>query len=331
MVTYPRLNIDRGKIAHNSKIICDRCAALGISVVAVTKSVLAHTRIVEAMASGKIDMLGDSRLDNLRQLRANFNYPLMQLRTPMLSEAGHTAAYSQVSACTQIEAARLINQVCGKKGITHSVMVMLDTDDQREGLLPYQVLPFCRQLVELENIKVMGLGTNARCISSKKPSYESLSAMVELKHRIYRELGIAIPVLSGGNSSLLDQVFGSGLPEGINQLRIGEAILLGHETLNYSTLEGAHRDCFTLEAEIIEVKENPRKAIVALGLQDADAANLKPAPGMEIVGQSSDHTVLESRGELLFAMGHKITFNINYFSLLSTMTSPFVYKNFIGQ
>ncbi|MCG9478972.1 MAG: alanine racemase [Actinomycetia bacterium] len=330
---FPKLNIYTDKIAHNAKIICDRCAGQGISVVAVTKSVLADPVITAAITSSKIETLGDSRLKNLKLLKKNFNhYRLMQLRSPMLSEAEQTAEICDVSACTQIEVARAINKVCRKKNITHSIMVMLDTDDLREGLLPSQVLPFCRKVFRLSHVNIASLGTNARCISSKKPTYNSLFVLSTLQREIRASTGKHIPVLSGGNSSLLKQVFSGQIPEEINQLRIGEAILLGHETVGYNKIEGAYNDSFCLEAEIIEVKRSGNKAILALGAQDADADNLCPVDdSIKVVGQSSDHTVIQPINGRKLAMGGKISFNINYYSLLSIMTSPFVYKNYIGR
>jgi predicted amino acid racemase len=130
------------------------------------------------------------------------------------------------------------------------------------------------------------------------------------------------------------------LPSQVNQVRIGEAIFLGHETAGYERIEGAFQDCFVLEAEIIEVKSKngiPYRIILALGLQDAALSGLTVADfRLKPRSQSSDHTMLdivkdgaagtEEKDFSIFKVGSIISFNLNYFSLLSCMTSPFVEK-----
>ncbi len=117
---------------------------------------------------------------------------------------------------------------------------------------------------------------------------------------------------------------------------------------------------------MIEVKEKNNKiykVILALGLQDVNYKYLRILnPYYEIVGQSSDHTVLclkkeyqnvenfydfgvDSRKEIdsgIFLVGDQVQymdnfnlkvgsivkFKMNYFGLLSVMTSPFVGKDY---
>jgi predicted amino acid racemase len=126
-------------------------------------------------------------------------------------------------------------------------------------------------------------------------------------------------------------------------VRIGEAIYLGHETAGYKRIDGTFPDCFMLEAEVIEVKSKnniPYRIILALGLQDAALEDLIVSDGrLKPRSQSSDHTMLDIvRDELsaagekdfsIFKVGSIISFNLNYFGLLSCMTSPFVEKEFI--
>ncbi|MGM0366363.1 MAG: alanine racemase [Actinomycetota bacterium] len=328
---FPRINIYLDRIAHNGRIINDRCTSKGISVVAVTKSVLGSTEVARAIAGEGIGAFGDSRVENLKKLGKYFKPgQLMLLRSPMLSEAEEAVGVSETSLNTQIEVVEEINRICAEKNIKHNIIVMAETDDRREGLLPSEVIPFCKKAAGLANINILGLGTNARCISSKKPSCGSLSALQQLRVQAEETIGKKLPVLSGGNSSLYPLIMQGKVPGEINQVRIGEAIMLGHDTLDYLPISGAHRDCFELQAEIIEVRKGAKKAIIALGIQDADASNLKASENdIEVVGQSSDHTVIVSRDKRDFCPGGVISFNMDYFGLLSCMTSPFVRKNFL--
>ena len=109
----------------------------------------------------------------------------------------------------------------------------------------------------------------------------------------------------------------------VNNLRLGESILLGCETLNRQAIPGLHTNAFQLIAEVIESKEKPslpfgeicqdafgniplyrdrgmhRRVIIALGKQDTLISGLSCARGLEILGSSSDHVVLDSKNSCL--------------------------------
>ncbi|HBR25142.1 MAG TPA: hypothetical protein DD782_11345 [Firmicutes bacterium] len=140
------------------------------------------------------------------------------------------------------------------------------------------------------------------------------------------------------------------LPGGINQLRIGEGIMLGCETLERAPLPGLHTDVFTAVAEIVEVREKPslpigriaqdvfgnvpvfedrgihQRAILALGRQDVIFDGLQPLDaGVEILGGSSDHLLVEISGRKA-AVGEELRFRPDYGAVLTLNTSPYVQK-----
>jgi predicted amino acid racemase len=71
-----------------------------------------------------------------------------------------------------------------------------------------------------------------------------------------------------------------------------------------------------------------RRAIIALGKQDTLISGLSPDRDLEILGASSDHLILNSKNSYL-KVGSPVNFNLDYGSLLSAMTSPFIKKQFI--
>ena len=107
-------------------------------------------------------------------------------------------------------------------------------------------------------------------------------------------------------------------------------------------IEGLREDSFTLTAEVIEVGRKPSptggsgknwagnavafedrgirtRAIIALGSQDiGDAMQLMPEdPGITVVGDSSDHTVLDvTDSEREWRPGDTIRFRMYYMPLL---------------
>jgi len=342
---YPCLKINLDKISHNGRIVNLKCKNSGISVVGVTKCILGDVKIAEAMKKSGINVLGDSRLENLKKLR-NFygkDQQLIMLRSPMPSEVKQLVEICDTSLNTQLAVVELINKICSRKKISHRVIAMVEIDDKREGLLPEDMVNFCRQITDnYKYIELYGLGTNARCFTKSGPTPESLKILVYLKKKIMEITGRDIHVISGGNSSIWGLIEKKLIPQEINQVRIGEAILLGHDTVNYKPVRGAFTDCFLLEAEIIEVKKKDGgayKIILALGLQDVSSSNIYCCnPDLYTIGQSSDHTVLgikrsrdKKTGNYFFDQeaGSIISFNLDYFGLLSCMTSPFVKKSYI--
>ncbi|MGI9086039.1 MAG: hypothetical protein ACR2FE_12270 [Aeromicrobium sp.] len=83
---------------------------------------------------------------------------------------------------------------------------------------------------------------------------DELSRLVE-KVESGCDRGLAI--VSGGNSANLDWALSTADAGHVNDLRLGEAILLGTEPLHRRVLDGLRTDAFTLIAEVIEVQTKP--------------------------------------------------------------------------
>ena len=142
------------------------------------------------------------------------------------------------------------------------------------------------------------------------------------------------------------------VPKGINQLRLGEAIVLGKETAFGKRIENTYDDVFTYLAEIIELKEKPsvpigetgidafgekpvftdrgvrKRAILASGRQDLKVEGIKPRDKDAIViGASSDHLIIDvSDCRKEYRVGDIMEFDMNYGALLAAFTSEYVEK-----
>jgi predicted amino acid racemase len=173
-----------------------------------------------------------------------------------------------------------------------------------------------------------------------------LSALADVVDATF---GPIVRTVSGGNSANLDWALSGASVGRINNLRLGEALLLGREPLHRKAIEGLHTDAITVVAEVIESKGKPSKpwgevaqsafgdvppsidrgdvaqAIFAIGRQDTDPEGLTPPAGVEIRAASSDHLIVESMGShKRLCVGGQIPFQLNYSALLRAMTSPFV-------
>lgn len=289
----------------------------------------------KAMIEGGATGLGDSRLDNLRRLNnAGFTASLIMLRQPMINEIDEVVSFVDTVLVSEIEIINKLSLASKRIGKIQKIILMIETGDLREGFLPEELIDSkgIDEILNFDGVEVVGIGTNVACLEGAKPTPLGLKILIDLAREIKDKYSFNIKIISGGNSSALKLVEQKIIPEEINQLRLGEGILLGQETLDFNPIAGTFQDAFILSGEIIEVKEKSRKqAIVALGRQDMCVEKLFPLnKKIKVIRASSDHLVLD----LTFCddkikISDIIDFIPSYSVLLAAMTSPFVEKRYV--
>lgn len=350
MKRAPRLEIDLDKIFHNARTLAQRLGSRGISVTGVTKAALGSADIANELLRAGVSSLGDSRIENIESMRyANVVSEMTLIRSPMITQAERVVKFADVSCNTEVEVIRQLSVAARKIGRTHRVILMVELGDLREGIMPDDLTQVVRETLCLPNIALEGIGTNLACRSGVSPDVNNMSKLSELANLVETTTDHALKIVSGGNSANLTWALGDADVGRVNNLRLGEAILLGRETLERLPIPDLHTDAITLIAEVIESKIKPSKpsgdiaqaafgaqpastdrgrvlqTILAIGRQDIDPAGLQAAEGIKICGASSDHLILESTDHEL-PIGGEVTFQLNYSALLRAMTSPFVGK-----
>jgi ornithine racemase len=355
MRKYPCLEIDLGKLRHNATIIKKLCADKGIEIVGITKGFTAIPEVVQAMVDSGIKLLGDSRLENIQSLKtAGFKNEMMLIRIPMLHEAGQVVRLASCSLNSEIIVIEALSAAAIEQKKIHDIILMVDLGDLREGVLPDQIQKTIQKLLPLKGIRLTGLGVNLNCVSGIQPTVDNLTELVTLCQKTEKELGLDLKILSGGSTSSLALVTQNTMPERINQLRIGEGILLGHSDID-TQLDDTFQDAFILAAEIIELKQKettPRglvfrdafgqipkhqnvgvrkRAILALGKQDVYPEYLSPLDEkINVVAASSDHLIVDvTDSGVEYQIGKEIRFILTYPGILSTTTSKYVSLRFI--
>ncbi|MEH6528176.1 MAG: alanine/ornithine racemase family PLP-dependent enzyme [Sneathiella sp.] len=350
-MTTPRLEIDLGKIHHNARFLVDLLGRRGISVSAVTKATLGLPSIARELLAAGVSGLADSRIENIQAMRkAEIRAPMTLIRTPMISQAAQVVRDTDTSLNTELDVISELSKSAQALGQTHAVLLMVELGDLREGIMPADLENIVRQTLTFPNITLKGIGTNLACRSGVAPDEANMAELSALANTIDATFGFVMPVISGGNSSNLEWVLGGSDTGRINNLRLGEAILLGCEPLHRAPISGLYRDAITLVAEVIESKIKPSQpwgsiketafgvvapranrgrisqAIFALGHMDTDPDGLTPPSGIRLLGSSSDHLIVDSGRDRL-TIGAEVTFQLNYSALIRAMASPFVIKN----
>ncbi|MGB3561538.1 MAG: alanine/ornithine racemase family PLP-dependent enzyme [Thermoanaerobaculia bacterium] len=349
-MTAPRLEIDLDKIQHNARTLVELLAVRGISVTGVTKATLGSPEIAGALLRAGVSALGDSRIENIEAMRhARVPASMTLLRSPMISQADRVVAHADVSFNTELDVISKLSSAAQETKRTHGIVLMVELGDLREGILPGDLEDTVRETLRFPNISLRGIGTNLACRCGASPDARNMAELSALAGSIEATFGLTVDIVSGGNSANLDWALSDADTGRINDLRLGESILLGREPLHRQPIDGLHTDAMTLVAEVIESKVKPSQpwgeiaqtafgeeppttdrgditqTILAIGRQDTDPSGLEPPRGIEVLGASSDHLIVDS-GDYHFSVGETIEFQLNYSALVRAMTSPFVAK-----
>ncbi|MEG3065547.1 alanine/ornithine racemase family PLP-dependent enzyme [Acetomicrobium sp.] len=349
----PKLRIRLSKVQDNASKVVDLCKGSKIEVGGVAKGVCGNVSVARAMVDGGCSFLADSRIQNIINLKKeNLNIPFMLLRLPMPSEIDEIVSLVNFSLVSMTEVVKLIDEACRIQNFYHDVIVMVDVGDLREGIWPSEseIENMAKTLKGCQRVRCMGVGTNVGCFGGVLPSPENLDKLVQVGRELEELLGYKLEIYSGGGTSSLALVEKGIMPLGINQLRVGEAILLGSDVTGRRSIPYLHRDTMVLEAEVIELGRKPSvpigavgadafgnvptfvdkgvrlRGILAIGKQDVRLEGISPLQeGVYVLGASSDHIILdleELAGEI--TIGSTISFKVDYGAMLAATTSPYV-------
>lgn len=351
---YPRIEINLNAIRANAKEIVEACGKRNIDVVGVTKVCCGSRKVARALLDGGIEILADSRIQNLKKL-SPLEVPFMLLRIPMLSEVEAVVKYADISLNTEKKVIEALSKEARKRGKTHKVILMVDVGDRREGCMPDEILQLVDEVSNFEGIEILGLGTNVGCFGGILPTKENTKILIELADLVQNKLGIELSTISAGTTVTLSLLEKGDLPQDVNQFRLGESIILGTDVTGDREIEWLRQDTATISAEIIECKDKPfqpegktgkdafgrepqfshrgirSRAILGIGEQDTNPLNLTPlSDGVEILGSSSDHTIVDIDDRKDLKLGDIVHFRPDYGCLLGAMTSGYVKKRYIG-
>lgn len=355
---YPRLVIDMAKLRGNidgvAKIAKEQG---GCSLMIVTKALCADEKVVEMIASHPaVDYLADSRVQNIKKnyetIKANGKQSVL-LRLPMASEIEEVVKYVDISFNSEMATLEMLNAEAAKQGKVHKAVLMIDVGDLREGIFfqnEEEIIETAKKINDMANVELYGVGVNLTCYGAIIPKNDNLSIICDFAAKIEEATGTKLTMISGGNSSSIYLVDKGELPEKINNLRLGEAFLLGNDTAYGERLEGTVDDALTVEAQIVELKEKPslpigevgvdafgqkpyyedrgiiKRAIIGIGQQDMTADSMYPIDErIDVLGASSDHMLLDVT-KADYKVGDIVSFKLGYGSVLKAATSAYVAK-----
>lgn len=352
-MTTPYLTIDLNKIEHNARSIVGLCKQHGIEVAGVTKATCGHPEVARTMLQGGVTAIADSRLENLQRLKqAGIDTLYILLRLPPLTTVEEVVDTVDISLNSELTVLKGLSAAAQRGGKVHDVILMVDLGDLREGIWPDDLITFVKEASTLPGIHIKGLGSNLACFGGVIPNEDNMNRLVKLTTEIEQSCNLQFEWTSGVNSSGLNLIASGSMPTRINHARIGEAILLGRETVHRKPWPDTYQDVFVLHAEVLELKQKPSipigergedafgqypdieergeilRALLNVGREDIDVGGITPLDErLVILGASSGYLIVDASAATgSIQVGDTVSFSLNYSALLAAMTSEYVKK-----
>jgi predicted amino acid racemase len=356
-----RVVINLEALEHNLRTIDRWLTAHPASWIVVSKVLCGNPEVLQALHALGVRSFGDSRLLNLQAIRQIApQSSTWYLRPPHLSATRALVETAGTSLNSELRTIQELDREARSYGVMHDVVIMVELGDLREGVQPGALTRFYESVLELRNIRVVGLGASLGCLAGAIPSVEQLNQLEMYRELLELKFKRRIPKVSVGSSVLLPLLRKGVLPKAINHFRIGESLFLGTDLLAGGVLDGLRDDVVTAEGEISEIKEKSLvppsttscmtpfasvgkdegvtpgrrgyRALVTIGQLDTDVGGLVPVdPAHRIAGASSDITVVnlgeDAKG---LEVGHSIRFRVSYAGLLRLMNDKYVPKHVVS-
>ncbi|GAB4243072.1 MAG: alanine/ornithine racemase family PLP-dependent enzyme [Thermoleophilia bacterium] len=330
-------------VRQNTVAVSTLLGRHGLILVGVTKAVLGEPTIARAMLDGGAQALADTRDANLARLRKVFpETEIHRLHLPVPGRSFVPGSVNYVSSAAGLDALVDVFSLQAGERLPARVLLLVETGDGREGSPVDEVTALAEEVVSDPNLDFYGVGTNYACFTGPRHQLaESVNRLAGVVGSLERA-GLRPERVSAGNSALLGLLAdGASLPEPVTEIRCGEALLFGHDTLHYRLLPGAAGPACVVKAEVLErytkasgTSAAPR-AVLNIGSQDLGTfpVGFSASSGEEVVpvevGRSSDYLVVEEvEGCGPLEPGRLVDVFPSYYALVAAWTSPFVEVRF---
>mgnify|MGYP000909213025 FL=1 len=351
---YPMVELDLKKFRNNIDQAVKRCGEMGIGLAGVIKGFNGIPEGAKQFAEAGVDFIASSRLE---QIQGCIDYGIkaayMLIRVPMLSEIEEAVRITDISLNSEVEVLKALNREALKQGKVHKVILMVDLGDLREGFWDKKELLDAALMVEneCEGLYLAGVGTNLGCYGSIKATPEKMNELIADAEMIEKAIGRKLDIISGGATTSFPMVLDGTMPKRINNLRMGEGIILAKDLKDLFRLDMSfmYQDAFTLKAEIIEIKDKPsypvgelsfdafgnvgsyedrgirKRALLGIGKVDVAYPDMiyPRDKGVEVLGASSDHLILDiEEAERTFKVGDIVEFDLCYATIVFVTNCP---------
>lgn len=350
------LKLYRDKLRENYNFLDDLFKGNDIKWGITTKLLCGHEEYLKEVADLGIGEMHDSRISNLKKIKEiDPDTMTTYIKPPPKDIIESVVKYADASLNTELSTIHALSEEAKRQDTVHKVIIMIEMGDLREGVIRENLIDFYEKVFKLENIEVLGIGTNLNCMHGVMPDEDKLIQLSLYKQIIELRFDKTIPLVSGGTTVTIPLLLRNQLPKGINHFRVGEALFFGKDLFSDGTIEGMHNDVLELYTQVIEVSEKPKVPTGDLGKDPQgnvmeineedygktsyrvilDIGYLEVNPdhliiddeNVEIVDASSDMLILDvGDNKAGHEVGDFIRFRMKYMGALGLMNSDYIDK-----
>ncbi len=350
------VTLDIKKLKSNFDYLNTLFKKNGIEWSVVTKVLSGNKIFLTELLKFDMKQVCDSRVSNLKEIKAiNPKIETIYIKPPAKRSISSVVKYADISMNTEITTIKLLSKEAKKQNKLHKIIIMIELGELREGVMGEDFMSFYEKIFKLDNIQVIGIGTNLSCLYGVLPNHDKLIQLSLYEQLVEAKFNKLIPYVSGGSSVTIPLIFQNLLPRGINHFRVGETLFLGTDVYNNTKFRKMHSDVFSLYCEIIELMEKPvvpigeigtnvegeayefdqtnlgetsYRAIIDLGLLDAETNHLEFVDkSLNLAGASSDMIVIDlGDNKKKYKVGDLVEFKLDYMGLLRIMNSKYIEK-----
>ncbi len=358
------LVVKSDKIIDNIRKISDHLEKNNIEWSLISKVLSGHkevlSKILKSPEIKRVHSIGDSRLSNLKNIKSiDQDIVTMYIKPPAIQYAKSVVSYSDISLNTSHDAIVALNKEAELQNKLHKVIIMVELGELREGVTRDNLVEFYGKIFQLDNVEVIGLGTNLGCMYGVEPTYDKMIQLTLYKQLLEEMFNKKLDLISGGSSITLPLIGRKKIPPSVNHFRIGEAAFLGTSPLNNKKFQNLSTDVFEYKANILELEEKEYKpdgvlsegnvghasseekgpgetsykAILDFGILDVDVNEINSKDkNVKFIGTTSDLTVYDlgenkrADKKLKYKVGDKISFTPSYMGAARLMNSKFIDK-----
>ncbi|MBI9035362.1 MAG: alanine/ornithine racemase family PLP-dependent enzyme [Bacteroidales bacterium] len=350
------LTLDLKKLKFNYEYLDRMFIKKDIQWSVVTKLLCGNKIYLTELLKFGIKQICDSRVSNLKMIKSiNPEVETIYIKPPAKRAIQSVVKYADISMNTEWDTIQLLSNEAKRQKKIHRVIIMIELGELREGVMGDDLMAFYESIFKMDNIEVVGIGSNLSCLYGVLPNHDKLIQLSLFEQLIEAKFTKQIPYVSGGSSVTIPLIFKNLLPKGINHFRVGETLFLGTDVYNDKPLKKMHSDVFKLYSEIIELIEKPMvpsgemgtnmdghefefdeekigettfRAIIDLGLLDVDEKHILPVDeNIHFVGGSSDMLVIDlGDNKKNYKVGDLLEFKVDYMGTLRVLNSRYIEK-----
>src|SRR6056297_1159898 len=248
------IELDSKKLTGNFNYLDKLFKKNNIQFSVVTKMLCGNKLFLSELLKLDISQVCDSRVSNLKTIKTiRPDIETIYIKPPAKQSIRSVVQFADISVNTESQTIQLLSEEAQRQNKTHKIIIMIELGELREGIMGEDFMSFYEKVFKLDNIEVIGIGTNLTCLYGVLPNHDKLVQLCLYEQLVEAKFGRQIPYVSGGASVTIPLIHQKLLPAGINHFRVGETLFLGTDLFNNTTFKHMHSDVFKLYSEIIEL------------------------------------------------------------------------------